>query len=53
VARQLVFENVVVHLENLVTYPCVQHALDAACLEIHGWLYDQSIGEALERAPNV
>jgi carbonic anhydrase len=44
VARQLVFENVVVQLENLVTYPCVQRALDAQKLEIHGWVYDIADG---------
>jgi carbonic anhydrase len=40
VARQLVFENVVVQLENLLTYPVVQRALDENRVEIHGWVYD-------------
>jgi carbonic anhydrase len=39
-ARQLVFENVVVQLENLLTYPTVQRALAAGKLELHGWVYD-------------
>jgi carbonic anhydrase len=38
--RQLVFENVVVQLENLLTYPVVARALDADELELHGWVYD-------------
>ncbi|XXF78789.1 carbonic anhydrase [Myxococcaceae bacterium GXIMD 01537] len=39
-ARQLVFENVVVQLENLLTYPVVTRALDEDRLELHGWVYD-------------
>jgi carbonic anhydrase len=44
VARQLVFENVVVQLENLLTYPVVTRALEANVLEIHGWVYDLADG---------
>jgi carbonic anhydrase len=43
-ARQLVFENVVVQLGNLVTYPAVEQALEADELEIHGWVYDLADG---------
>jgi len=43
-ARQLVFENVVVQLENLLSYPTVERALEADRLEIHGWVYDLSDG---------
>ena len=38
--RQLVFENVVVQLENLLTYPVVSRALEGGRLEMHGWVYD-------------
>jgi len=44
IARQLVFENVVVQLENLVTYPVVERALEDDELEIHGWVYDIADG---------
>ncbi len=44
IARQLVFENVVVQLENLVTYPVVERALEEDVLEIHGWVYDIADG---------
>jgi carbonic anhydrase len=40
IVRQLVFENVVVQLENLLTYPVIQRALDENRVEIHGWVYD-------------
>jgi carbonic anhydrase len=40
IVRQLVFENVVVQLENLLTYPVVRKALDENRVEIHGWVYD-------------
>lgn len=40
VARRLVFENVVVQLENLLTYPVVARALEENRVEIHGWVYD-------------
>src|SRR5262249_16027091 len=43
-ARQLVFENVVVQLENLLSYPTVERALETDRLEIHGWVYDLSDG---------
>jgi carbonic anhydrase len=39
-ARQLVFENVVVQLENLMSYPVVMRALEEDRLEMHGWVYD-------------
>jgi len=42
--RQLVFENVVLQLENLLTYPVVSRALDEDTLEIHGWVYDLTDG---------
>jgi carbonic anhydrase len=40
IARQLVFENVVVQLENLLTYPVLKRALEENRVEIHGWVYD-------------
>jgi carbonic anhydrase len=40
IVRQLVFENVVVQLENLLTYPVIQRALEENRVEIHGWVYD-------------
>lgn len=42
--RLLVFENVVVQLENLLTYPAVRRALEEDRLEIHGWVYDLADG---------
>ena len=45
--RQLVFENVVVQLENLLTYPVLQRALDENRVELHGWVYDLA-GAALK-----
>lgn len=42
--RQLVFENVVVQLEHLLTYPVVAKALEEDRLEIHGWVYDLEDG---------
>jgi carbonic anhydrase len=42
--RQLVFENVVVQLDNLLTYPTAARALEAKRLEIHGWVYDVADG---------
>jgi carbonic anhydrase len=38
--RRLPFENVVVQLENLLTYPVVRRELEANRLELHGWVYD-------------
>jgi len=40
IAQQLVYENVVVQLENLLTYPVLQRALDENRVELHGWVYD-------------
>lgn len=45
IARQLVFENVVVQLENLLTYPVARKALDENRIEIHGWVYDLATAE--------
>lgn len=42
--RQLVFENVVVQLENLLTYPVVERAVKEGRLELHGWVYDLADG---------
>lgn len=42
--RQLAYENVVVQLENLMTYPVVERALEENRLEMHGWLYDLALG---------
>jgi carbonic anhydrase len=43
-ARQLVFENVVVQLDNLMTYPVVGRALEVGKVELHGWVYDIADG---------
>ncbi len=43
--KQLVFENVVVQLENLLTYPVVTRALEKKQLEIYGWVYDLDDGK--------
>jgi carbonic anhydrase len=43
-AQQLVFENVVVQLENLMTYPVVMRALEEDRLEMHGWVFDIADG---------
>ena len=40
IAQQLVYENVVAQLENLLTYPVLQRALDENRVELHGWVYD-------------
>ncbi len=42
--KQLVFENVLVQLENLITYPVVSRALEENRLEMHGWVYDLADG---------
>lgn len=52
-ARQLVFENVVVQLENLVTYPAVERALENDELEIHGWVYDIADGSLRVYHPDL
>lgn len=52
-ARQLVFENVVVQLENLVTYPAVERALEDDELEIHGWVYDIADGSLRVYHPDL
>lgn len=36
--------NVLLQLENLRTYHCVQEALDSNELTLHGWLYDLHTG---------
>ena len=42
--KQLVFENVLVQLENLMTYPVVAKALEENRLEMHGWVYELENG---------
>ena len=42
--RQLVFENVVMQTENLLTYPSVQWAVARSTIQIHGWVYDLETG---------
>jgi carbonic anhydrase len=42
--KQLVFENVLVQLDNLLTYPVVSRALEENRLEMHGWVYDLADG---------
>ncbi len=51
--RLLVFENVVVQLENLLTYPVVKRALEEDRLEIHGWVYDLADGRLHGYDPKV
>lgn len=51
IARQLVFENVVVQLENLLTYPIIQRALEEKRVEIHGWVYDLASATLRAYAP--
>ncbi len=38
--RAAVEENVLVALENLLTYPSVRARLDAGTVRLHGWVYD-------------
>lgn len=38
--RRAVEENVLLQLENLLTFPCVADAHAAGKLELHGWAYD-------------
>ena len=52
IARQLVFENVVVQLENLLTYPVVRKALDENRIEIHGWVYDLATAQVRVYEPS-
>jgi carbonic anhydrase len=40
--------NVVVQLENLLTYPSVKDSLNAGTLQIAGWVYDIEHGKVLE-----
>lgn len=44
IAKQIVFENVAVQLENLITYPVVQRALEARTLQLHGWVFNLEDG---------
>jgi carbonic anhydrase len=52
-ARQLAFENVLVQLENLMTYPVVMRALEEDRLEMHGWVYDLVDGRLLVFQPET
>ncbi len=45
--RAAVEENVLVQMDNLITYPVVKAALDAGRLALHGWVYDLSLGRLL------
>ena len=38
--RRAIEENVIVQLENAVTYPVVRDALERGELALHGWVYD-------------
>lgn len=38
--RLLAYENVLVQLENLLSYPVVARALEENRIELHGWVYD-------------
>lgn len=49
--KQLVFENVLVQLENLLTYPVVARALEENRLEMHGWVYDLADGSIQAYSP--
>ena len=43
-ALHFAYENVLVQLENLLTYPVIERALHTGTLELHGWVYDLSRG---------
>jgi len=51
--KQLVFENVLVQLDNLLTYPAVARALEENRLEMHGWVYDLADGRIRAYDPKV
>jgi carbonic anhydrase len=53
IAHQLVYENVAVQLENLLTYPVVERALAAGKLQLHGWVYELSDGSLLVYDPET
>ncbi|MFO0563297.1 MAG: carbonic anhydrase [Polyangiales bacterium] len=42
--KHLAYESVPVQLENLLTYPAVNWALERGRLELHGWVYDLGTG---------
>jgi hypothetical protein len=42
--KQLVYENVVLQLEHLLSYPVVKNGLEANTLELHGWVYNVTNG---------
>jgi carbonic anhydrase len=44
IAKMIVYEHVVLQLENLLTYDVVKTALEEGRLEIHGWVYDLATG---------
>jgi carbonic anhydrase len=44
IATQLIYENVAVQLENLLTYPVVERALEAGTLQLHGWVFELADG---------
>ena len=53
IAHQLVYENVAVQLENLITYPTVARALDQGALQLHGWVYDIADGSLRAYNPDT
>jgi carbonic anhydrase len=38
--RAAVEQNVLLQMDNLLTYPAVEAAVEAGRLEVHGWVYD-------------
>ncbi|MDH5490560.1 MAG: carbonic anhydrase [Myxococcales bacterium] len=42
---RIVERNVHAQLQNLLTHPCVQDALEAGTLSLHGWIYDVGTGQ--------
>lgn len=51
--KALTEQNVVVQLENLLTYPVVAAKLKAGKLKIAGWVYDIEHGKVLEYDPGT
>jgi carbonic anhydrase len=45
-------QNVVLQLEHLREYPCIQEGVQAGKLALHGWVYHIETGEVWEYAPD-
>ena len=44
---EMIKANVVHQLKNLYTYKCVQMAINACRLSVHGWIYDLHTGDLI------